>query len=127
MKILLADDNEKYGKPFSEILRNKGHEVEYVTNKFKLIEYARERVYDLIITDYNMPRGIEGLEAVVEIRKSDADTPIILCSEKFEDIPQIFVDVQKAVEKYPNVRVLTKTEVRSRVNSGELEQVFSLE
>ena len=124
MKILLADDNEGYGKLFSDVLRQNGHEVVYVCNKFKLIDYAKKDVYDLIISDYNMPRGIEGLEALIEIRKFDANVPIILCSEKFEDFPQIHLEVRKAVEEYSNVLVFTKAEVRIHAYSKDIEKLF---
>lgn len=113
MKILLADDNDKYGLPFSDKLKSRGSTVDYVTNKPNLVDKARKLGYDLIITDYNMPRGIEGLEAVAEIRLFDKKTPIILCSEKFEDIPQIYREVKRAVEKYPKVYVYPKSDLRN--------------
>jgi CheY-like chemotaxis protein len=44
MKILLADDNSTYGRFFSNVLQEKGHQVDYVCNKVKLVERAKKVV-----------------------------------------------------------------------------------
>jgi hypothetical protein len=72
-----------------------------------------------------MPRGIEGLEALIEIRQFDANTPVILSSDKFEDMPYLLDAVKKSVSEhhFKYVSVLSKSAVRDSVDSGKFNDI----
>jgi two-component system chemotaxis response regulator CheY len=47
------------------------------------LELFRQGSFDLVLTDWNMPKK-SGLELIQEIRKSDAATPIIMITTEAE-------------------------------------------
>ncbi|MBI2129017.1 response regulator [Candidatus Woesearchaeota archaeon] len=53
--------------------------VEYVENGIDLLQRVKQSDYGLIITDNSMP-GMNGLEAIEEIRKFNQKVPIIMMS-----------------------------------------------
>jgi len=78
-KILLIDDEISLADAMRQLLTIDGHEVTMATNGDEGLNKYRENRPDLIITDILMP-GKDGIEMVIEIRKSDVDIPIIAVS-----------------------------------------------
>ncbi len=82
-RIVVADDNADMRDYVTRLLRERGWDVEAVTNGQAALDAARERVPDLVLTDIMMP-GLDGL-AVLRALKADARTgavPVVLLSAR---------------------------------------------
>ncbi len=67
LNILLAEDDEMIEKITSFYLRRIGHQVDVARNGNEAINMFKEKQYDLILMDIQMPE-MDGLQAVKEIR-----------------------------------------------------------
>ena len=75
-KILVVDDNNINGELITAYLKN-NFEVETTTNGELAIELVKRSDYDAILMDINLGEGINGIEATIEIRKFNSQTPVI--------------------------------------------------
>ncbi len=80
-RILIADDERALLHTMAFTLKRKGFDVETAedgeTAYKKIIDtYQNNKLYDLIITDIQMP-GFSGLELVSKIREAQINTPIL--------------------------------------------------
>ena len=78
-RILLIDDDDGLRQALEIWLGRQGHEVEQATNGGDGLARLAEAGFDLIITDIIMP-DVEGIETIIDIRKSHPDLPIIAMS-----------------------------------------------
>ena len=80
LDILIAEDNPINQKLITSIFMQWGANFDLVPNGKEAIEYSKNKKYDLIFMDINMP-VMNGYEAVIELKKEknnlNADTPII--------------------------------------------------
>lgn len=76
LKVLLVEDNEINQIIAMELLVNKGVKVEAVNNGQEALDTLKDKDYDLILMDIQMPI-LDGLSATRKIREKDKDTPII--------------------------------------------------
>lgn len=67
-RILLAEDNDTSRYLITAMLERHGHSVEAVENGAKALEAVKERVFDIVLMDMQMP-VMDGPEATQEIRK----------------------------------------------------------
>lgn len=67
-KILIVDDNEINNYVVEKMLNRFGIAVDVATNGEEAIEKFKKNEYDLIMMDYLMPPGIDGIETVKRIR-----------------------------------------------------------
>jgi CheY-like chemotaxis protein len=72
LNILLAEDDEMIEKITSFYLRRIGHEVDVAKNGNEAVNMFKNRLYDLILMDIQMPE-LDGLQAVKEIRKIEEE------------------------------------------------------
>jgi CheY-like chemotaxis protein len=79
VKLLIVDDEENIRFLFKEELEEEGYEVELASNGLEAIELIRKSPYDLVILDIKMP-GMNGIQALNEIKNISKDLPVILCS-----------------------------------------------
>jgi len=84
LQILWADDEIDLLKPHIMFLEQKGFEVDIINNGSEAIDMVKDKSYDLVFLDENMP-GISGLEALTEIKKIRANLPVIMITKSEEE------------------------------------------
>lgn len=85
MRILVVEDQSDLLGMVIDFLESKGYECEGAESAPEGLEVFKNGMFDLVITDYNMPhlKGVRfsnGYELLCEIRKIDVDVPVILLS-----------------------------------------------
>lgn len=93
--ILVVDDDEMILKVARSVLQKAGHSVTLAKDGHAALELVEAELFDMIITDANMPGGISGFALASTIRKN----------ERVKNIPIMFltgrkdkVDVTRALE-----------------------------
>lgn len=83
-RILWADDEIDQLKPHIIFLENKGFEVTPVTNGEDTVTLIRERLFDIIFLDEQMP-GMDGLETLNEIKSIQPSLPVVMITKSEEE------------------------------------------
>src|SRR5678816_2923511 len=78
-RILLVDDNLNGSSARKTVLEELGHKINVASSGAEALEQFDQHKYDLVVTDYRMPR-MDGLELIVRLRKQTPDIPIVLVS-----------------------------------------------
>jgi len=81
--ILLAEDNLINSTLFSKALEHYGHNVTVVENGEDAVMAARNKAFDVILMDIDMP-VMNGIDATFEIRKFNCLIPIIAFTSSVE-------------------------------------------
>ncbi|UCD60145.1 MAG: response regulator [Flavobacteriaceae bacterium] len=76
LHVLVVEDNKINQVITKKMLNKRGISCEIAGNGNTAVEMANKSQYDGILMDIHMP-GISGVEATIQIRKFDTDTPII--------------------------------------------------
>lgn len=76
-RILVVEDDADARFLLAEILQSEGYEVDLAEDGAKALERLRGAAYDAVLTDVRMP-GIEGLDLLLEIRKTWPRLPVLL-------------------------------------------------
>src|SRR5882724_8515217 len=79
-KILWVDDEIESLHSQILFLRNKGYEVNAMTNGFDAIEFVKENPVDVVLLDETMP-GITGLETLAKIKELYQQVPVVLITK----------------------------------------------
>lgn len=82
--ILWADDEIDLLKPHILFLKSKGYDPVTVNNGRDALELVRERPFDLVILDENMP-GLSGLETLQRIKETAPHTQVIMITKSEEE------------------------------------------
>jgi len=77
--ILLVDDNKLGLSARKCVLEELGHIIATAANGVDALEQFATRKFDLVVTDYKMPR-MDGLELIAGLRKASPGLPVILIS-----------------------------------------------
>lgn len=77
MKVLIVDDDESHAELTQERLQKEGLTVDCALSAEECLEKVSTSTYDVIISDYSMPR-ISGLDLLDELAKRGVDTPVIM-------------------------------------------------
>jgi DNA-binding response OmpR family regulator len=82
--VLWIDDEAEMLEPHRMFLRDKGFEVESVTNAEDALELVRRRPFSLVLLDEQMP-GRRGMDALRELREIDPNLAIVMVTKSEED------------------------------------------
>ena len=82
--ILWADDEIDLLKPHILFLKSKGYDPVTVNNGRDALELVKERPFDLVILDENMP-GLSGLETLQRIKEIAPHTQVIMITKSEEE------------------------------------------
>jgi CheY-like chemotaxis protein len=78
-RILLIDDNKLGLAARRAVLEELGYGITTAVSAVEGLKRFSEHSYELIVTDYKMPR-MDGVRLIQEVRKTNPDLPIILLS-----------------------------------------------
>jgi len=114
MKVLVADDSSTMRKIILRSLQAVGVDdtVEAADGEEAVALYKKGSI-DLVLTDWNMP-GKSGLEVIQEIRKIDADVPIIMVTTEAEK-SRVMEAIQAGVSDYL-VKPFTADTLREKID-----------
>lgn len=76
-RLLIVDDEESVRTSLSAILEVEGYEIAEAVKGLEAVELARQRPFDLVLTDMRMP-GMNGLEVFRAIREVRPGTVVLL-------------------------------------------------
>ena len=82
-QILIVEDEVLVGWTLDNVLKKSGYQVTIVDTAEKALELLKTTVYDLIITDFKLPK-INGFDMATSLRTSHSHTPIILMSTEHD-------------------------------------------
>jgi DNA-binding NtrC family response regulator len=87
--ILVVEDKDAMQQMLSATLLDEGYEVDIASDGQEGIKKAREKRYDLVLTDLKLP-GADGIEVLSEVKEVDPETSVIVMTA--------FGTVESAVE-----------------------------
>ena len=82
--VLWVDDEAELLEPHRMFLRDKGFDVQMVSNADDAVEMVRRRAFSLVLLDEQMP-GKRGMDALRELREADPNVSIVMVTKSEED------------------------------------------
>src|SRR5215211_6205615 len=79
-KILWVDDEIESLQSQILFLKNKGYEVNALTNGFDALDFVKDNPIDVVLLDESMP-GITGLETLAKIKEVNSGVPVVLITK----------------------------------------------
>lgn len=91
--VLIVDDDASCGRLLALLVRQLGHDADYVESGGKALDYLSGRRPALVILDIMMP-GIDGLEVLRQVRRNPrtADVPVVIFSALAD--PSLLQDIR---------------------------------
>ena len=86
--ILVVDDTRSMRQMVAAVLEGAGYDVAEAVDGVEALELARKRVFDLVVTDHNMPR-MDGVTLVRELRSLPDYDPVALIVLSTEASPEL--------------------------------------
>jgi two-component system, OmpR family, alkaline phosphatase synthesis response regulator PhoP len=134
MRVLIAEDDANIRTGLAEILSAEGYGVIEAADGPAALERYKAESPDFVLLDIMMP-GLNGYDVCREIRRADADIPIIFISAKSEEIDRVlglelgaddFVQKPFGVkEVIARIRAVTRRCMR-RTDAPKAEGAFTL-
>lgn len=84
IRILWTDDEIDLLRAHIIFLQEKGYDVTTANNGADTIDLVREKQFDIIFLDENMP-GLTGLQTLDEIKKINANVPVVMITKSEEE------------------------------------------
>ncbi len=108
--VLVVEDNEDVGQFSTELLRDLGYAIKWVTNAREALEVLAtdERAFDLVFSDVIMP-GMNGVELAMVIREQYPGLPIVLTSGYSSVLAENAHRGFELIQKPYSVEALSKT------------------
>ena len=129
-RILWADDEIDLLRPHILFLESKGYDVTSVSNGADAVEQVRERRYEVVLLDEQMP-GMGGLETLAEIKRLDPEVPVVMVTKSEEEHlmeealgGQINDYLTKPVNPSQILLTCKRLLERSRLRSEKLSQTY---
>ncbi len=97
MNVLIADDNGVMRNLVKFYLKKYNLSVEEVTDGLEVLQKTREKEYDLLFLDINMP-NLNGINVVKYLKDKESKIEIILISANIDT--EIITELQKYEIKY---------------------------
>ncbi|NUM56345.1 MAG: response regulator transcription factor [Candidatus Hydrogenedentes bacterium] len=88
MNVLIAEDDENIRNGLAELLNNEGYSTVLARNGAEALELFRKAAPDFVCLDIMMP-GANGYDVCREIRKKNANVPVIFISAKSEEVDKV--------------------------------------
>ena len=128
--ILLVDDNPQNLQVLGNLLQEEKYEIEFAVNGEAALEWLKDRQFDLILLDLNMP-GMNGFEVCKKIRSGEGkyEVPVIFLSAESEResiLKGFEVGAQDYVTKPFDTRELlarVKTQLDLKSKTEKLEKI----
>jgi CheY-like chemotaxis protein len=100
--ILVVEDTPANAEVVCEILRLRGHDVVLATDGLQAVEAIRERPFDLVLMDCQLP-GIDGYEATRRVRALEAEGALPRGPRSRERLPIYALTASATVEDLARV------------------------
>src|SRR3954452_3513530 len=81
MRILLVEDDSKFGAYLEEGLRREGFLVDWARDGAEGVELAQGGLYDLILLDFMLPNK-DGLQVAEDVRRLGQSMPILMLTAR---------------------------------------------
>jgi two-component system NtrC family response regulator len=131
-KILLVDDEDSQRLPIKGFLEKKGYIVFDFPNVDKAIEYFKNNIIDLIITDLKMP-GKTGKDLLKEVKQINPEIPVIISTAygEVEDAVELMkygaTDfIQKPIELSDLLKMISNAEHQTAVIDDNKELIKNI-
>jgi len=84
--VLLIDDNRDGLLVRRTLLEEAGYRVSPAASGEQGLKLYASSAFDLVVTDFRMPGGIDGVEVIRQIRTSDPNARVVLISKVVEPL-----------------------------------------
>jgi DNA-binding NtrC family response regulator len=91
LRVLVAEDDESTRYLISDMLSKAGYNVFPAIDGMVAIAELKKRHYDVVLTDYQMPR-LNGLELLALSQELMPETPVILISGAHPNLEQVAIE-----------------------------------
>ncbi|MBQ0040438.1 MAG: response regulator transcription factor [Clostridiales bacterium] len=88
-KILIVDDQPSVSEMINKVIVSNGMQGDIANSGEEALEKVAREHYALILMDINM-QGMDGFETIKQLRKNGKTTPVIIVSDRREDIDTLY-------------------------------------
>ncbi len=115
--LLVVDDNKVNRLLLVHSLEQQGHDVEYAENGRQALDLMRQKPFDLVLLDVEMPE-MDGFQVLEALLKDDAlrDIPVIMTSAS-DELDRVVKCIELGAEDYLT-KPLNPVLLRARVNAS---------
>jgi DNA-binding response OmpR family regulator len=114
-RVLLIEDDPSIVAGLELNLSLEGYEVVSAADGESGLKVARERPPDVVLLDIMLP-GMNGLEVLRRLRKSDADVPVLILTARGEEADKV-LGLQLGADDYIS-KPFSLGELRARLNAS---------
>lgn len=131
--IFYVEDDESLSFVTKDNLELQGYQVTYCENGTKAIDMVKKQTFDLCVLDVMLP-GVDGFTIAAEIRKTNADVPIIFLTAKSlkdDKIHGLKLGADDYITKPFSIEeLILKIEIflkRNKITSGKAPEIETME